>query len=144
MLHIKSAVEAARRLHHLGLAVPVLLGAGGLPSAPTEATPNCEDLTGVYEVMVNLPGGGPTEIQLDLTQNECEITGFVGARTRTAIKNGTVEASTATFTFETPNQGSGGMLEIEWIITVSGTEVTGTFSHALFGNIPVSGTKVGD
>ncbi|MEM7415539.1 MAG: hypothetical protein AAF389_08605 [Gemmatimonadota bacterium] len=113
-------------------------------AAPIGATPahDCEDLSGVYEVRVNLPGGGPTDIQLDLEQTDCDLTGFVGAMSRTAIDNGTVEDSTASFTFQTPNQGSGGMLEIRWTITLDGDTVTGTFSHSLFGDIPVNGTKV--
>jgi len=114
----------------------------GFPVAPLQADTACEDLSGVYEVVVDLPGGGPTDIELDLEQDGCDLTGFVGARTRTAIQNGVVEDATASFTFEAQNQGSGGTLVIGWEITVVGDEVTGTFSHDLFGNLEVIGTRV--
>lgn len=115
---------------------------GSLLTSPLYAQAPCEDISGVYDVLVSLPGGGPTQIELDLTQTECEMTGFVGLRMRTPIRNGVVEESTASFTFEAQNQGSGGTLEIRWEITVDGDDVTGTFSHDLFGSIEVTGTRV--
>jgi len=124
------------------LVLGLCLALNGLLAAPLNAATACEDISGVYQVLVNLPGGGPTEIELDLEQQDCVVTGFVGARTRTRIENGVVEDSTASFTFEAQNQGSGGTLEIQWKITVAGDEVTGTFSHDLFGSIEVTGSRV--
>lgn len=126
------------------LLLPALFAAGVLTAAPGALMgADCEDISGVYDVVVDLPGGGPTSIELDLAQNECEVTGFVGAQTRTPIENGVVEGSTASFTFEAQNQGGGGTLEIEWVITIDGDEVTGTFSHDLFGSIEVVGSRAG-
>jgi hypothetical protein len=129
------------------LSVATLLGLAATVSGPLtpslHASAACDDISGVYEVLVDLPGGGPTEIELDLEQSECEVTGFVGARTRTPIQNGSVEGSTASFTFEAQNQGSGGTLVIQWVITIEGDDVTGTFSNELFGDVEVVGSRAG-
>jgi len=119
-----------------------LFALGVLMPSPVAASPACEDLSGVYEVTVDVPGGGPTQIELDLSQEECSVTGFVTARTRTPIQNGVVEDSTASFTFAATNEGNGSTLEIAWVITVAGDAVTGTFSHDLFGSLEVIGTRV--
>lgn len=128
------------------LATAAFLGAavalGGFLVQPLSAGIACEDVSGTYEVLVDLPGGGPTNVDLELEQNECELTGYVGLRLRTPIENGVVEESTASFTFAAQNQGSGGTLEIAWEITVDGDDVTGTFSHELFGSREVTGSRV--
>lgn len=112
-----------------------------LLAAPLAATTACEDVSGVYDVIVDVPGGGPTEIELDLSQEECNVTGFVTAQTKTAIQNGVVDESTASFTFLATNDGTGDSLEIAWVITVAGDMVTGTFSHDLFGSLAVTGNR---
>jgi len=73
----------------LGLAAVL----AGFSVPPLHADTACEDLSGVYQVLVDLPGGGPTDIELDLEQEGCDLTGFVGARTRGAIRNGVVEVT---------------------------------------------------
>ncbi len=128
------------------LSVATLLGVGmtlsGRLSPTLLAATACDDIAGRYEVRVDLPGGGPTDIELDLQQSECEVTGLVIAQNRTPITDGVVEGSTATFNFEAQNQGSGGTLVIQWQITIDGDDVTGTFSHELFGQAEVVGTRV--
>lgn len=110
---------------------------------PLSAQSDCDDVSGAYDVLVNLPGGGPTNIRLELEQTACELTGIVGLQTRNPIQDGTVDGSTAAFSFEAQNQGDGSMLRIHWEISIDGDEVTGTFSNDLFGSIPVSGSRVG-
>lgn len=127
----------------LATALGLGVGLSGPLAAPLHAQGYCEDVSGVYDVLVDLPGGGPTQIELDIEQTECEVKGFVGAQTRSPIDNGVVEGSTASFTFEAANQGSGGMLVIRWEVTIDGDDVTGTFSHELFGSIEVVGTRAG-
>ena len=112
-----------------------------LLASPLAANSACEDVSGVYEVTVDVPGGGPTQIELDLSQEECTVTGFVTAQTRTPIENGVVEDATASFTFAATNEGNGSTLEIAWVITVADDDVTGTFSHDLFGSLEVTGTR---
>ena len=77
-----------------------------------------------------------------LEQDDCEVTGTVGARDRTPIKDGVVEGSTASFTAEAVNRGGGNTMVIEWVVTVDGDDVIGTFSHSLFGSIEMVGTRV--
>ena len=70
-----------------------------IPGPALTAQAPCSDVSGSYDVMVTLPGGGPTAIILELEQEECGLTGFVGLTSRIPIQNGTVSDSTASFTF---------------------------------------------
>lgn len=135
-----------RALHWTTMAISVTLGltlAWCVPSS-LAAQSSCDDVSGDYDVRVDLPGGGPADIRLEIEQEDCEVTGIVGLMTRSQIQNGVVDGSTASFTFQASNQGDGSALEIRWVITIDGDEVTGTFSHDLFGSIAVVGARAGE
>ena len=113
----------------------------GLLAPPLHARTDCEDVSGSYEVLVDLPGGGPTPLTITLEQSDCEVAGFVEGQHKTPIDDGVVDGSTATFTAEAINQGGGNTLVIGWTITVDGDDVIGTFSHDMIGSIDFVGTR---
>jgi hypothetical protein len=109
---------------------------------PVQGQSGCDDVSGAWSVNLDLPGGGPTEVMLNLEQNDCEVVGFIEGRLKTPIENGTVEGPTASFTAAAANQAGGPPVEIAWEITVDGTDLIGTFSHEMMGSIEFVGTKV--
>ena len=113
-------------------------------ASPVHAQSGCDDVSGEWSVNLDLPGGGPTDVILNLEQNECEVVGFIEGQRKTPIENGTVEGPTANFTATAANQAGGPPVVIAWEITVDGTDLIGTFSHELMGSIEFVGTKVED
>ncbi len=142
MTYVASLGKRSAR-HTRTQTVPTLVGLSfaicGLFAPPLNAQTACEDVSGTYEVQMDLPGGGPTQMTVTLEQSDCEVTGTVGARDRTPIKDGVVEGSTASFTAEAVNRGGGNVMVIQWVVTVDGDDVIGTFMHSMFGSIELIG-----
>ena len=103
---------------------------------------DCEDVSGVWIVDLDLPGSGQSQVTLTLEQTDCEVTGLVEGHNTTAIENGKVEGSTATFTAKARNQGgSGGELMVAWEATVDGDDIIGTLGSQMMGTFEFTGTR---
>ena len=91
---------------------------------------------------MTLPGSGHNRVTLTLEQTGCEVVGSVEGRSKTPIKNGTVENWTATFTAMARNRGNGQDIGIAWQVTVDGNDVSGTLTSPMMGTIEFTGTRV--
>ena len=136
----RTVSTVARLSHFVRLAAFVMLAASYAPSL--HAQEECEDVSGVWAVGLNLPGSGQNEVIVTLEQAECAVTGLVEGRNSTPIEGGEVEGATATFTAMARNMADGQGLGVAWVFTVEENEVHGTLSSPMMGPIEFEGTRV--
>jgi hypothetical protein len=122
------------------LAVGLAIALGALSTTNLAAQNTCEDVSGVWNLELSLPGVGVSPVTLTLEQAECTVTGTVVGRARTEIQDGTVEGHTARFIATGTNGATGEAINIPWEATVDGDEISGTLAGPM-GDIEFSGSR---
>ena len=129
------------RLGHFARLATILMLAGSY--APSlHAQEECEDVSGVWAVGLNLPGSGQSQVMVTLEQADCTLTGLVEGRNSTPVEGGEVKGATATFTAMARNMADGQGLGVAWVMTVEGNDAHGTLSSPMMGTIEFEGTRV--
>ena len=99
----------------------------------------CADVSGAWDVAINLPDGSVQDVKLTMEQDGCEVTGLIEGNNRSQIENGLVEGST--FTFNVTVDGGGQQVTLSWEGTMDGDAVSGTWGADAVGTMEFSGTR---